>query len=49
MNADRNQTTFRSPLTYEAPRIVHRGDLKQFAGSPLSKDPANPLDLLSGK
>ena len=33
--------------TYEAPRIEHKGELKQFAGSPLSPGPdsANPLDL----
>ena len=34
---------------YEPPRIVHKGALKQFTGSPLGNDPVNPLDLLSGK
>lgn len=24
---------------YEAPRIVHKGQLKQFSGSPLAVDP----------
>ena len=31
--------------TYQKPRIVHRGQLKQFAGSPLGKKPGNPLGL----
>ena len=31
---------------YEPPRITHRGQLKQFAGSPLSERPeGNPLGL----
>ncbi len=25
-----------TPKTYEPPRIVHKGQLKQFAGSPLA-------------
>jgi hypothetical protein len=32
--------------TYEPPRIVHKGELKQFAGSPLGGRPdGNPLGL----
>ena len=31
--------------TYETPRIQHKGQLKQFAGSPLGKDLGNPLGL----
>lgn len=34
-----------SKKTYQKPRIVHQGQLKQFAGSPLSKDRGNPLGL----
>jgi hypothetical protein len=31
---------------YEAPRIEHKGQLKQFAGSPLKPNPdGNPLGL----
>ena len=30
---------------YQKPRIVHQGQLKQFAGSPLGKRPGNPLGL----
>ena len=35
--------------SYEAPRIEHKGQLKQFAGSPLGGKPdsADPLDLLN--
>lgn len=29
-----------APKTYEPPRIVHKGQLKQFAGSPLAVDGA---------
>lgn len=32
--------------SYEPPRIVHRGQLKQFAGSPLSPEPNDPMDIL---
>ncbi len=31
--------------TYEPPRIVHKGKLKQFSGSVLGPDP-NPNNLL---
>ena len=31
--------------TYQKPRIVHQGQLKQFAGSPLSSTLKNPLNL----
>ena len=32
--------------TYEKPRITHKGELKQFAGSPLKPGPdGNSLDL----
>lgn len=30
---------------YKKPRIVHQGQLKQFAGSPLNTLLSNPLDL----
>jgi hypothetical protein len=30
---------------YQAPKIQHKGQLKQFAGSPLGKDLGNPLGL----
>jgi len=31
---------------YAPPAIIHRGALKQFAGSPLSSEPnTDPLDL----
>ena len=30
---------------YQKPRIVHQGQLKQFAGSPLGSNLANPLNL----
>ena len=33
-------------LIYQPPRIAHRGQLKQFAGSPLGKpNDGNPLGL----
>lgn len=35
-----------SSETYEPPRIVHKGQLKQFAGSPLSPEPNGPADIL---
>jgi len=35
----------RIPRRYEAPRIVHRDELKRFAGSPLGKILGNPLKL----
>ncbi len=31
--------------SYQKPRIVHQGQLKQFAGSPLSTTLDNPLNL----
>jgi len=31
--------------TYQKPRILHQGQLKQFAGSPLGKKLGNPLGL----
>ncbi len=31
--------------TYQKPRIAHKGQLKQFAGSPLGKKLGNPLGL----
>jgi hypothetical protein len=31
--------------TYQKPRIVHQGQLKQFAGSPLGSNLNNPLNL----
>ena len=31
--------------TYQKPRIMHQGQLKQFAGSPLGKKLGNPLGL----
>ena len=35
-----------SKTSYEPPRVVHKGKLKQFAGSPLGdEDGANPLAL----
>jgi hypothetical protein len=30
---------------YQKPRIVHQGQLKQFAGSPLNTLLGNPLNL----
>ena len=30
---------------YQRPRILHKGQLKQFAGSPLGKTLGNPLGL----
>jgi len=30
---------------YQKPRIVHQGQLTQFAGSPLGKNLSNPLGL----
>ncbi len=33
---------------YESPRIVYKGQLKQFAGSPLATDPDNGLLGLPG-
>jgi hypothetical protein len=30
---------------YQKPRILHQGQLKQFAGSPLGKNLGNPLGL----
>ncbi len=30
---------------YRKPRILHQGQLKQFAGSPLGKNLGNPLGL----
>ena len=30
---------------YQTPRIQHKGQLKQFAGSPLGKILGNPLGL----
>jgi hypothetical protein len=35
----------KKPSRYQKPRIIHKGQLKQFAGSPLSKDLGNPLGL----
>ena len=36
--------------TYEAPRIEHQGQLKQFSGSPLGGGEAgNPLGLPGGE
>lgn len=32
--------------SYEPPRIVHKGQLKQFAGSPLAIGDGDPLDVL---
>jgi len=33
-------------MRYRSPVIKHRGVLRQFAGSPLSKPLQNPLDTL---
>ncbi len=34
---------------YQKPQIAFRGALKQFAGSPLGKNLANPLNLPGGE
>ena len=40
------ETQIKQQPLYEPPRITYRGQLKQFAGSPLSKRPeGNPLGL----
>ena len=41
-----NQSPKKELAPYEPPRIVHQGQLKQFAGSPLGKTKGvNPLGL----
>lgn len=40
------ETQTKQPLTYKPPRITRKGQLKQFAGSPLGGQPdGNPLNL----
>ena len=40
------ETQSEQQATYESPRITHKGQLKQFAGSPLGDQPdGNPLGL----
>lgn len=39
-----NQPTSPKP-TYEAPRIVHKGQLKQFSGSPVGGPAGDVLGL----
>ena len=41
-----SQSKMSQESTYEKPRITHKGQLKQFAGSPLKPGPdGNPLGL----
>ncbi|HEY53359.1 MAG TPA: hypothetical protein G4N94_07880 [Caldilineae bacterium] len=40
------ETHAKQQPVYETPRITHKGQLKQFAGSPLGGQPdGNPLGL----
>ena len=42
----KTETQVKQQPTYESPRITHKGQLKQFAGSPLGGRPdGNPLGL----
>ena len=42
----KSETNAKQKPTYESPRIIYKGQLKQFAGSPLSKPrDGNPLGL----
>ena len=41
-----SQSKMSQESTYEKPRITHKGELKQFSGSPLGGQPdGNPLGL----
>ena len=42
----KSETHAKQQPVYETPRITHKGQLKQFAGSPLGGQPdGNPLGL----
>jgi len=42
----KSETHTKQQSTYEPPRVTHKGQLKQFAGSPLGGQPdGNPLGL----
>jgi len=46
MSSSLSQISRTPESTYEKPRITHKGELKQFAGSPLKPGPdGNPLGL----
>jgi hypothetical protein len=46
MSGNQSQMSQTPKSTYEKPHITHKGELKQFAGSPLKPGPdGNPLGL----
>lgn len=46
MSGNQSKMSQTLKATYEKPRITHKGELKQFAGSPLKPVPdGNPLGL----
>jgi len=46
MSSNTSKISRNPESAYEKPCIIHKGELKQFAGSPLKPDPdGNPLGL----